>query len=69
MFCFVWFKGNREAACTVLEKGAKCLEDADTKAALKLYKRAAEVAHGEDNFKQAADFISRAARLCVRTKE
>lgn len=62
-------QGNREAASTVLEKGAKALEETKPDAALGLYSRAADVAHGEDNFKQAAEYISRAARMCVRIKE
>ncbi|XP_017301456.1 gamma-soluble NSF attachment protein-like isoform X3 [Diaphorina citri] len=62
-------QGNREAASTVLEKGAKSLEELKSDAALTLYSRAADVAHGEDNYKQAAEYISRAARMCVRVKE
>uniref|UniRef100_A0A8D9BLD3 Gamma-soluble NSF attachment protein n=1 Tax=Cacopsylla melanoneura TaxID=428564 RepID=A0A8D9BLD3_9HEMI len=62
-------QGNREAASTVLDKGAKCLEELKPDASLRLYSRAAEVAHGEDSYKQAAEYISRAARLCVRIKE
>lgn len=62
-------QGNREAACTVLEKGAKSLEETKPDASLTLYSKAAEIAHGEENYKQAAEYISRAARMCVRQKE
>ncbi|XP_036146506.1 gamma-soluble NSF attachment protein [Monomorium pharaonis] len=58
--------GSPESGVGALDKGAKMLETTDPHQALDLYKRAAEINMGEDNPRNAAEYMSKAARLYVK---
>lgn len=60
--------GSPESGATVLDKGAKLVEATEPEMALELYKRAADVVMGEDSPRQAAEYMSKAARILVKLK-
>nr|XP_018904161.1 PREDICTED: gamma-soluble NSF attachment protein-like [Bemisia tabaci] len=61
--------GSPEAAATVLNKAAKLLEQNNAEEALRLYQHAADVAMIEDNNKQAAEYVSKSARILIKLKQ
>lgn len=58
--------GSPESGATVLDKGAKILESTDPQHALELFRRAAEIVMGEDSPRQAAEYMSKVARILVK---
>lgn len=58
--------GSPESGAGVLDKAAKILEQTQPEQALELYQRAGEVAMIEDSSKQAAEYISKTARILVK---
>jgi hypothetical protein len=58
--------GSPESAAGLLEKAAKILESKNPEEALGLYEKAAETIMVEDRPKQAADYLTKVARLQVR---
>lgn len=58
-----------ESASQLLDKAAKILEKTHPEDALSMYEKAAETVATEDRPGVAADYISKAARLYVRTKQ
>ncbi|XP_034946767.1 gamma-soluble NSF attachment protein-like [Chelonus insularis] len=60
--------GSQESGATVLDKAGKMLESTDPEAALPLFQRAAEIVIGEDSPRQAAEYLSKAARILVKLK-
>ncbi|XP_058799575.1 gamma-soluble NSF attachment protein-like [Phymastichus coffea] len=58
--------GSPESGATVLDKAAKMLESTQPEQALELYRRACDVVLGEDSPRQAAEYISKVARISVR---
>ena len=59
--------GSPESAAQLLEKGAKILEGPHPDLALELYRKAADTIMVEDRPKQAADYLTKVARLEVKT--
>ena len=57
--------GSNESAAQLLEKAAKIVEGSNPEKAIGIYTKAAETVGVEDRPREAADFISRAARLQV----
>ena len=57
--------GSPESAAQLLEKAAKILESKKPDQALELYQKAAETIMVEDRPKQAADYMTKVARLQV----
>ncbi|XP_015586077.1 gamma-soluble NSF attachment protein [Cephus cinctus] len=60
--------GSPESSATVLDKAAKMLESTEPEQALQLYQRAADVVMNEDSPRQAAEYMSKAARILVKLK-
>ncbi|OXU24566.1 hypothetical protein TSAR_000776 [Trichomalopsis sarcophagae] len=58
--------GSPESGATVLDKAAKMLEATQPEQALELYKRASDVVMGEDSPRQAAEYMSKVARILVK---
>uniref|UniRef100_A0A1B6GL30 Gamma-soluble NSF attachment protein n=2 Tax=Proconiini TaxID=565685 RepID=A0A1B6GL30_9HEMI len=58
--------GSYDAGAGVLDKAAKILEQTQPEQALALYQRAADVCMGEDSTRQAAEYISKTARILVK---
>ena len=58
--------GSPESGATVLDKAGKLMESHDAPKALDLFKRAATVVMGEDSPRQAAEYMSKVARLLVK---
>ena len=58
--------GSPESGATVLDKAGKMMESVDARKALDLFKRAATVVMGEDSPRQAAEYMSKVARLLVK---
>ena len=58
--------GSPESGATVLDKAGKMMESKDAHKALDLFKRAATVVMGEDSPRQAAEYMSKVARLLVK---
>lgn len=58
--------GSPDAGASVLDKAAKILEQTQPEQALELYHRAGDVAMVEDSTKQAAEYISKTARILVK---
>ncbi|KAF7988310.1 hypothetical protein HCN44_000883 [Aphidius gifuensis] len=61
--------GSQESGANVLDKAGKMLETSDPEAALPLFQRAAEIVMGEDSPRQAAEYLSRVARILVKLKK
>ncbi|KAK0181381.1 hypothetical protein PV327_003673 [Microctonus hyperodae] len=61
--------GSPESGATVLDKAGKILETTQPEAALPLFQRAAEVVMGEDSPRQAAEYLSKVARILVKLKK
>ncbi len=60
--------GTPDTAALCLAKGAKMVEQHITDRAIELYKRAADVANAEDNSRQCAEMVGKAARLLIRQR-
>ncbi|XP_012268519.1 gamma-soluble NSF attachment protein-like isoform X2 [Athalia rosae] len=60
--------GSPESGATVLDKAAKLLESTEPEQALELFKRAADVVMGEDSPRQAAEYMSKVARILVKLR-
>ena len=60
--------GNPESAAQLLEKAAKILEPKFPEKALSLYVRAAETITTEDRPKEAAEYLTKVARLNAKAK-
>ncbi|XP_046414884.1 gamma-soluble NSF attachment protein-like isoform X1 [Neodiprion virginianus] len=60
--------GSPESGASVLDKAAKLLEATEPAQALELYKRAADVVMSEDSPRQAAEYMSKVARILVKLK-
>jgi len=58
--------GSPESAAGVLDKAAKIMEGHHPEDALKLFQHAAEVVMNEDSTRQAAEYISKTARILVK---
>ncbi|KAL1516881.1 hypothetical protein ABEB36_000718 [Hypothenemus hampei] len=62
-------QGNPDSAVATLEKSAKILESKVPMEALNLYQHASEISLIQDNHRQAAEFVSKVARLQVKLKQ
>ncbi|XP_043286153.1 gamma-soluble NSF attachment protein-like isoform X2 [Venturia canescens] len=60
--------GSPESGATVLDKAGKMIESTDPEGALPLFQRAAEIVMGEDSPRQAAEYMSKVARIMVKLK-
>ena len=60
--------GSPETAAQLLEKAAKILEHKDPETALTLYAKAAETVLTEDRPKEAAEYLTKVARLNAKAK-
>lgn len=60
--------GSPDSGAACLDKAAKLLESQHPEQALRLYQRAAEVVNIEDSPRQAAEFMSKVARILVKLK-
>lgn len=60
--------GSPESGATVLDKAAKILEATEPEQALQLFQRAADVVMSEDSPRQAAEYMSKVARILVKVK-
>ncbi|XP_076170002.1 gamma-soluble NSF attachment protein-like [Ptiloglossa arizonensis] len=58
--------GSPESGASVLDKAGKILEASQPQEALELFKRAANVVMGEDSVYQAAEYMSKVARILVK---
>lgn len=58
--------GSPESGATVLDKAAKMIESTNPEEALQLFKAAANIVMGEDSPRQAAEYMSKVARLLVK---
>lgn len=58
--------GSCDSGAQVLDKAAKLLEAQYPEQALRLYQHAADVVMSEDSPKQAAEFVSKVARIMVK---
>ncbi|XP_066585859.1 gamma-soluble NSF attachment protein-like [Prorops nasuta] len=58
--------GSPESGATVLDKAGKMIESTQPEPALELFKRAADIMMGEDSPRQAAEYMSKVARLLVK---
>lgn len=61
--------GSGESASSSLDKAAKIIEAQYPADALRLYKHAADIALVQDNSRQAAEYMSKVARIHVKLKE
>ncbi|KAL3270745.1 hypothetical protein HHI36_021270 [Cryptolaemus montrouzieri] len=61
--------GSAESAASTLDKAAKILEAQHPAEALQLFKRAADIALVQDSTRQAAEFMSKVARIHVKLKQ
>ncbi|XP_017780177.1 PREDICTED: gamma-soluble NSF attachment protein-like [Nicrophorus vespilloides] len=61
--------GNAESASSSLEKAAKILEQKHLKDALSLFQQAAEISIIQDSTRQAAEYMSKVARIHVKLQE
>lgn len=61
--------GSAESAAATLDKAGKILETQYPSDALRLFQRAAEISTIQDSARQAAEYISKVARLHVKLKE
>lgn len=62
-------QGSADSAAATLEKAAKILESQLPVDALNLYRHAADIAGIQDNQRQAAEFVSKIARLHVKLQQ
>ncbi|XP_012279169.1 gamma-soluble NSF attachment protein [Orussus abietinus] len=60
--------GSPESGATVLDKTGKLIESTEPEKALELFQRAADIVMGEDSPRQAAEYMSKVARLLVKLK-
>ncbi|XP_077302131.1 gamma-soluble NSF attachment protein-like [Arctopsyche grandis] len=60
--------GSLDAGASVLDKAAKILEHNHPEVALQLFQHAADVVMIEDGSRQAAEYISKAARILVKLR-
>lgn len=58
--------GSHESGASVLDKAGKMVEATEPKEALDLFSHAANVVTGEDSPRQAAEYMSKVARLLVK---
>ncbi|KAI4495297.1 hypothetical protein M0804_001498 [Polistes exclamans] len=58
--------GSPESGALVLDKAGKMIESTQPEQALELFKRAADIVMGEDSPRQAAEYMSKVARLLVK---
>ncbi|KZC12743.1 PREDICTED: gamma-soluble NSF attachment protein-like [Dufourea novaeangliae] len=58
--------GSPESGASVLDKAGKMIEASQPQEALELFKRAANIVMGEDSPRQAAEYMSKVARLLVK---
>ncbi|XP_043257128.1 gamma-soluble NSF attachment protein-like [Colletes gigas] len=58
--------GSPESGASVLDKAGKIMEATQPQEALELFKRAASIVMGEDSPPQAAEYMSKVARLLVK---
>ncbi|XP_053971871.1 gamma-soluble NSF attachment protein-like [Hylaeus volcanicus] len=58
--------GSPESGASVLDKAGKMMEATQPQEALELFKRAANIVMGEDSPRQAAEYMSKVARLLVK---
>ncbi|XP_065161911.1 gamma-soluble NSF attachment protein [Atheta coriaria] len=61
--------GNAESAAASLDKAAKILEAQNPSQALKLFQQAAQIAIIQDSARQAAEYMSKVARIHVKLQE
>ncbi|XP_022904793.1 gamma-soluble NSF attachment protein-like [Onthophagus taurus] len=61
--------GSPETGAASLDKAAKILEQSHPEDALKLYHQASEIALIQDSTRQAAEYISKVARINVKLKK
>lgn len=62
-------QGNAESAASSLDKAAKILESKYPEEALPLFQHAAEISMIQDSSRQAAEYISKVARLHVKLQQ
>ncbi|XP_067002899.1 gamma-soluble NSF attachment protein [Anabrus simplex] len=60
--------GSADSGAAALDKAAKLLEQQHPEQALRLYQRASDVVMIEDSPRQAAEFMSKVARIMVKLK-
>ncbi|GLH02231.1 Gamma-soluble NSF attachment protein [Gryllus bimaculatus] len=60
--------GSPDSGAAALDKAAKLLESQHPERALRLYQRAADVVNIEDSPRQAAEFMSKVARILVKLR-
>ncbi|KOC67471.1 Gamma-soluble NSF attachment protein [Habropoda laboriosa] len=60
--------GSPESGATVLDKAGSMVEASQPEAALEMFKRAANIVMGEDSPRQAAEYMSKVARLLVKLR-
>ncbi|XP_076759472.1 gamma-soluble NSF attachment protein-like [Xylocopa sonorina] len=58
--------GSPESGATLLDKAGKMMEASNPQEALELFKRASNIVMGEDSPRQAAEYMSKVARLLVK---
>ncbi|XP_011313921.1 gamma-soluble NSF attachment protein [Fopius arisanus] len=65
-----WYQqhGSPESGANVLDKAGKMIENSNPAEALPLFQRAAEIVMGEDSPRQAAEYLSRVAKILVKLK-
>ncbi|XP_049819882.1 gamma-soluble NSF attachment protein [Aethina tumida] len=61
--------GSGESAASSLDKAAKILESHNPEEALKLYQHAADIAIVQDSSRQAAEYVSKLARIYVKMQQ
>ncbi|CAH0547480.1 unnamed protein product [Brassicogethes aeneus] len=61
--------GSAESACASLDKAAKILESQNPEEALKLFQHAAEISTVQDSSRQAAEYVSKVARIYVKLQQ
>ncbi|XP_014241390.1 gamma-soluble NSF attachment protein-like [Cimex lectularius] len=59
-------QGNYDAAAGVLDKACKIIEPTQPEQALRLYQKAADIVTNEDSPRQAAEYVSKTARILVK---
>lgn len=62
-------QGNGESASSSLDKAAKIIEAQYPEEALRLFQHAADVALVQDNIRQAAEYMSKVARIHVKLRK
>ncbi|XP_031826487.1 gamma-soluble NSF attachment protein [Nomia melanderi] len=64
--CLYQVHGSPDSGASVLDKAGKIVEATQPQQALELFKRAANIAMAEDSPRQAAEYMSKVARLLVK---